>query len=512
MWVSFFAIWGKMSKITSKNKLIRPKKKRGGNSELTDKVLIFIKKTGQTSKQFISPIDLLILVSSILIASLLKYKNTLIPNNFITEVILLFVLAEAWGRLLFKGILDYLVVRSGLLFTTIFMVGFIIFVTSIPVARTYSIGSWAMAPYLAKGDVVLTDTYFIDFFGLQRNDIVFYDEDHGGQIKALPGQLVDIRVNTDVVPAHNELYIDNKFSRANIQSYCEFSSSISDSAKQEMSDYVLPPSYYLLVFPTSDETFCYVVARSNIIAEAKFVTKGPLLSQETINQAVDEAFGGPGNRWENPYAEDLYKLPRRRIGPLPIRNLDNAAQSALVIITAILHMVVNFPKGVGAVFVSAYIVNSWYEYFKCGRRQKQTITEENISTPNGNCLTLLPAILTETKDLEKSYNAYERQNNESTKARFQTPINYGRILIIGIAFIATLADAVNNLLLITPWITYIGTAIIVILLVFLYSQLQRGPIEISLARDKQLVIDSITFEIWLIVLGVLVGLWLPRLY
>lgn len=83
-------------------------------------------------------------------------------------------------------------------------------------------------------------------------------------------------------------------------------------------------------------------------------------------------------------------------------------------------------------------------------------------------------------------------------------------ILLGVTFVGSLIDTINNLELISPIVTYVGTAMIIGLMFFLQNLFQKDSIYWIAETGERIRIKSLGIKNIIVGLGLIFALWIPR--
>jgi hypothetical protein len=85
-------------------------------------------------------------------------------------------------------------------------------------------------------------------------------------------------------------------------------------------------------------------------------------------------------------------------------------------------------------------------------------------------------------------------------------------ILLGIIFIASLVDAIKNLELIPPSVTYFGTLVIIISLICLEINFRKKDVYWIAEKGERVRIKSLGFKSTIVGIGLILALWIPRIF
>lgn len=98
------------------------------------------------------------------------------------------------------------------------------------------------------------------------------------------------------------------------------------------------------------------------------------------------------------------------------------------------------------------------------------------------------------------------------KPKYQTGIENAYQVVTGLLALGNLLDALSNAgTLVTPWVTYIGTAIIILSFVIIEVWLRRRPVPWKTKDSQKVLLMSVRRSSFYF-LGMVLLLWLPRIF
>jgi N-acetylmuramoyl-L-alanine amidase len=83
-------------------------------------------------------------------------------------------------------------------------------------------------------------------------------------------------------------------------------------------------------------------------------------------------------------------------------------------------------------------------------------------------------------------------------------------IILGITLVSSLVDTIANLGIIPPVVTYIGTALAILIMGSVLVWLKKSPLNWTTSDGFPVRIKSLNIGTWLIFVGIIIALWFPR--